>query len=138
MSEAQAAPELYVVELPDGGGAIIIDLEALTSLRAEIMAVQESWEAIREELIPEDVKQQLSDLEEEMMGIIEPLRQKAKVIENRIRKRALEHGESVTTDGLSAIVSNRRNWDTDGLLGAAAFVPQILDFLTEKLSVTIR
>jgi hypothetical protein len=48
------------------------------------------------------------------------------------------HGQSLKLDGVSALVSLRRSWDTEGLLAFAQEVPSVLQFLRETTSVSFR
>lgn len=115
-------------------------LNRLAEMQAQADVIQLHYQNIRQSLIPEEILQQLRDVDAEYQTSIEALNAGIAELTSEIRKEVLERGDSVKGANLHAIlVKGRTSWDTKALDGYAVGHPEILVFRRQgEPSVSIR
>lgn len=81
------------------------------------------------DVITEEIKQKLKDIDEELAPDFERFDEIIKGLEVEIKESCVEHGSSVKGEHLLvSFVKGRVSWDSKGLQGYAVAHPEILQF----------
>lgn len=102
----------------------------LIHLRGERLQYVSGYEAMRQRIIPPEVKKELEELNEEEKTTLLPLDARISALEEEIKTAVLMLGESVIVKGVAQAIYNhgRITWDTEGLEGLAVAIPELLRF----------
>ena len=120
--------------------AIENELNELAELRASIQKASEEQSVLVQSVIPQHVKERISEINAEYAPRIADATARAAVLESQIRLNVMGVGQTVRGERLMAVYNHARvTWETKSLEAMAKFVPEILDYRLEgNPSVTIR
>lgn len=113
---------------------IINLLKLLENLEDKISFLNLERDRLREEAIPENVRQVLREIDEEFAPQIEETRNLADKVREQIKNLVLEHKQSVSTPTGRVVAIFRKGpsgWDTQRLRQYAEKHPEINSFITE-------
>lgn len=104
-------------------------LQLLAQLRRTLEETKAQYEAMREQIIPDEVKEELAALDQEMLPTIHGLEEAIRNIELEVRKEAeaLEPGASFKSDSVTLSVGIRRHVNPDELDALADRHPELAD-----------
>jgi len=101
-------------------------LDRLAELDAHRDAVLMDKEALKRQIIPEEVKQQLRDVDSEYNPKLEAISQERAQLEAEVRNDVMVYGVSVKGERYRAsYVKGRISWNTEALDGYALTHPEI-------------
>jgi phage host-nuclease inhibitor protein Gam len=105
---------------------IVKMLDELAEIQARLDLLRlDKQKAIDDVLTPE-IKQQLSDIEMEFMGVAEAGETRASELTNEIKDAVTKHGKTVKAEFMQAVYSKPRvTWDSKQLEGLMIAVPQL-------------
>lgn len=104
-------------------------LDRLAELDAHRDTILVDVEALKQQIIPAEVKQQLRDIDEEYDSKLEAISQERSQLELEVRDEVMVAGESVKGNVYRAsYVEGRTSWDTKALDGYAVAHPEIAQF----------
>lgn len=102
-------------------------LAKVTSMRFEIASMEQSWDRMREELIPEDVREKIKELGEEMAPKVASMAEEVEKAEAELRQMVASYGQTVTGLRFQVVyISPKPVWNEKALEGYAAAHPDIL------------
>jgi len=119
---------------------IRIRLDELSEVMAARDVARIDYETARAQLIPEEIRESLADLEVEFTMRDAAIALNIEELEKEIKQLVLAHGGSVKATRVHAVWSKPRvNWDAKGLDRYAAQHPDVLVFRSEgEASVALR
>ena len=101
-------------------------LDRLAELDAHRDAVLMDKEALKQQIMPEEVKQQLRDVDSEYNPKLEAISQERAQLEAEVRNDVMVYGVSVKGERYRAsYVKGRISWNTEALDGYALAHPEI-------------
>ncbi len=104
-------------------------LDRLAELDAHRDMVLVDKEALKQSIIPAEVKQQLRDIDSEYDPKLEAISQERAQLEAEVRNDVMVSGEGVIGEVYRAsYVEGRTSWDTKALDGYAVAHPEIVQF----------
>ena len=104
-------------------------LDRLAELDAHLDMVLLDKEALKQSVIPAEVKQQLRDIDFEYDPKLEAISQERAQLEAEVRNDVMVSGQSIKGETYRAsYVLGRTSWDTAALDGYAAVHPEIAQF----------
>ena len=104
-------------------------LDRLAELDAQRDLILVDKEALKESIIPAEIKQQLRDVDAEYDPKLEAISQERAQLEAEVRNNVMVSGESVVGEIYRAsYVKGRVSWDTKALDGYAVAHPEIAQF----------
>jgi hypothetical protein len=115
-------------------------LNQLAELKSAVDALNIKKQALIESVLTPEIKQQLAEIDAEFAPEYEAVSEKTAVLEQEIKTDVVQAGETVKGDHLMAVFNKGRvSWDTKGLEGVLALIPEIEKFRKEgDPSVSIR
>ena len=115
-------------------------LNQLAELKSAVDALNLKKQALIESVLTPEIKQQLADIDAEFDPEYEAVSEKTTALEQEIKADVVQAGETVKGDHFMAVFNNGRvSWDTKGLDGVLAVMPELEKFRKEGApSVSIR
>ena len=115
-------------------------LNQLAELKSAVDALNIKKQALIESVLTPEIKQQLAEIDAEFAPEYEAVSEKTAVLEQEIKIDVVQAGETVKGDHLMAVFNKGRvSWDTKGLEGVLALIPELEKFRKEgDPSVSIR
>lgn len=110
-------------------------LDRLTALKTDLLTTDDD---IEDFLMGAIRVLDLGDKHNDLLYAKSNLEYRIKALEAEIKKDVTDHGATVKGSGAMAVFSMRSSWDSKGLKGYAVAHPELLSFLSEKASVSIR
>lgn len=102
-------------------------LAKVTSARIELSATEASWDKMRDDMIPEDVKVKIRELAEEMAPKVASMSNELAKMELELREMVAAYGQTVTGLKFQVVyISPKPVWNEKALDGYAAAHPDIL------------
>ncbi len=102
-------------------------LEIYTDLTLQIDQANAKKKEMIDQAIPQEVKDQLDDIDAEINPYLEDMRAKQKMVEDQLRYSVINAGVKKVEGAIysATLVKGRTTWDTKTLEGMIALVPQI-------------
>lgn len=102
-------------------------LEIYTDLTLQIDRANAKKKEMIDQAIPQEVKDQLDDIDAEINPYLEDMRAKQKMVEDQLRYSVINAGVKKVEGAIysATLVKGRTTWDTKTLEGMIALVPQI-------------
>lgn len=101
-------------------------LAKVTEMRMQVTAAEASWDRMREELIPDEVKQKIEELGQEMAPKIAEMAEELDRVEKELRDMVARYGQTVTGLKFQVVYfSPKPVWNEKALEGYAAAHPDI-------------
>lgn len=115
-------------------------LNKLYELKSQLQLRKLDMEALIKSIIPDEVKVQIKEIEEEFSFVTSHITDELNSLEAEIKQEVSLAGETVRGDYIMAVWSKpRTTWDNKGLDGYAVAHPEIVQFRrTGEPSVSIR
>lgn len=115
-------------------------LNQLAELKSAVDALNLKKQALIDSILTEEIKQQLAEIDAEFAPEYQAVSDLSSSIEQEIKAEVIQAGETVKGDQLMAVFNKGRvSWDTKGLDGAIAIMPELAQFRKEGApSVAIR
>ena len=115
-------------------------LNQLAELKSAVDALNLKKQALIDSILTDEIKQQLAEIDAEFAPEYEAVSEKTTTLEQEIKADVILAGETVKGDHLMAVFNNGRvSWDTKGLDGVLAVMPELEKFRKEGApSVAIR
>lgn len=104
-------------------------LNQLAEMYARRDAERLAYEELRNKIIPQEIKEQLAEIDAEYAGSQEAVNNNIQALETEIKTEVASVGSSVKGDHIQAVYTKGRvSWDTKALDGYATAHPEIAQF----------
>lgn len=115
-------------------------LNQLAELKSAVDALNLKKQALIDSVLTDEIKQQLAEIDAEFAPEYQAVSEKSTALEQEIKTDVIQAGETVKGDQLMAVFNKGRvSWDTKGLDGVLAVMPELEKFRKEGApSVSIR
>jgi len=119
---------------------IIEKLNQLAELKSAVDALNIKKQALIDSVLTDEIKQQLAEIDAEFTPEYQAVSEKTTALEQEIKTDVIQAGETIKGDHLMAVFNKGRiSWDTKGLDGVLAVMPELAKFRKEGApSVAIR